>query len=67
MYLEDRAKYDQAAKEWTEKYATRDYYTENERLLSVLSEHYNLANVVDTLIRNNWNEREITEVLEKKQ
>ena len=65
--MEDRAKYDRAAKEWTEKYATRDYYTENERLLSVLSEHYNLANVVDTLIRNNWNEREITEILEKKQ
>lgn len=65
--MEDNEKYNQTAKEWTEKYAKKDYYTDNERLLSNLSEQYDLSKVVDTVIRNNWNEKQICKILEKKQ
>lgn len=67
MYMEDLNEYNNTAKEWTEKYAKKDCYTDNERLLSNLSEQYDLAKVIETVLRNNWNEKQIYEKLQNKQ
>ena len=65
VYMEDREKYDQNAKEWTDQYAQKELLTDNERLLSKLAEQFDLSEVVDTVLRTNWNEKRINEILKK--